>query len=411
VILKSYPANTEIARDTSDATGFYQFNNVLDGSYILAYDKYTPDTMQWGNGIDAIDVTLLKYYIGVDTLVDPSRNFSAKYKKAANVDNNLLINAIDISRIKAKVGSPYNTAKNFPKGNWVALDTNVTVAGSDLSIDLKTICYGDYNASSSKYRDSANNWNMLKSIPENIISVADEYIMNSDPSYIEVPLRISAKINEFSALGLELNYPDKNFRLVGAYMPITSNKDDIIKINPTLEEIIADDNDLLVTDEDGVIRVVFATTKHFDLAANEEIIRLIFRSPQAPEPGELDFKLSGTGVIGNKYGEENQDAYLIMPKIYVQETNSEPGFKLAGYPNPFNDEVTLSYYLPENGTVKVSIFNAIGELLSEPVSELQDSGNHNLIIRQKDLPSGMYTFRMEFTGADRSKCMVLKLIH
>ncbi len=411
VILKNYPSGTEVARDTSDALGVYQFTNVTNGTYILSYDKYTVDTMQWGNAVDAIDVAIMKYYIGCDTTIDPSRNFYPKYRKAANVDNNTSINAIDISRTKAKIGAPYNVTKNFPKGNWVALDTSVTVAGGNLNITLKTICYGDYNASSSKYRDSLVNWGMAKSLPENIIAVSDEYITTGTPDYFEIPLRISTKMNDFSALGLELNYPVETFSLVSASMSKGSNKNGYVKINPTLEEIIAEDNDLLVTDEDGVIRVVFATTDHFDVAANDEIIRLGFRSHRGSVQGALDFELSGTGVMGDQYGQENEDAYLLMPRVFVLGNNTEPGFEFTGYPNPFGGDAILTYRIPADGMVKIDVYNAIGELVQELINETRNGGRHEVVFSPGSLPAGMYTFRLEFTGTDKTQNKTIRLIH
>ncbi|HOY30817.1 MAG TPA: T9SS type A sorting domain-containing protein [Bacteroidales bacterium] len=409
VILKNSPSGTEIARDTSDALGVYHFSNVQDGNYILSYDKYTADTMQWGNDVNAIDLALVKYYIGSDTLSDPSRNFYPKYRKAANVDNNTLINAIDIARIKAKLGAPYAVSKNFPKGNWVALDTSVTVAGADLNITLKTICYGDYNASSSKYRDSLINWGMAKSLPINIIDVSDDYITTSDPEYFEIPLRISAKINEFSALGLELNYPSDNYMLVSASMPGTGNKNGSVKINPTMEEIIAADDDLLVTDENGVIRVVFATTDHFNVAANDEIIRLGFHSLHNMKQGPSGFILDGTGVIGNQYGEENEDAYLIMPRIFVQGSNANAGLEFAGYPNPFSGLVKLTYNIPEQGHVTIKVFNALGEIVAIPVNETQHNGRHIIGFSGTNLPAGIYSFKLEYDGPKKSEHAVLKI--
>ncbi len=412
VILKNYPAGTEVARDTSDALGNYQFSGVPNGEYILSYDKYTVDTMTSANDVNAIDVALVKYFIGADTTVDPSRNFSAKYKKAANVDNNTYINAVDVARIKAKVGAPYVTAKNFPKGNWVAIDTLISVAGSDLNITLKTIGYGDFNASSTKYRDSLTTWATGKALADrNIISTSEESVMTNNNDYFEVPLRISAKMNDFSALGLELNYPGNDFKLVSATMPKTSGKSESVKINPTLDEIIADDNDLLVTDENGVIRVVYATTNHFDVDANDEVIRLGFRPVKNLSQGEVEFSMNGTGVIGDQYGNENEDAYLTMPKIFVQGKDVVAGFDFTGYPNPFTGNATLNYTIPENGTVKLSVYNAIGEQISELVNEMQMSGQHAVIFSPKDLPAGMYTFRLEFNGSDESKCFVIKMVH
>jgi len=411
VILKSFPSGTELARDTSDIDGNYRFCGMPDGNYILSYDKYTPDTMQSGNGMDAIDVTLLKYYMGVDTLADPSRNFAATYKKAVNVDNNASINAIDVSRIKAKIGSPNNSLKNFPKGNWVALDTMVTVAGSDLPVNLKTICYGDFNASGTKYRDSAVNWSMLKSVPENIIAVGDDYLVTSDRNFFEVPLHISTKVNEFSALGLELNYPADAYQLVSVTMPGTPNKEQNVRINPTLEEILSADDDLLVTDENGVIRVVFATTDHFDVATNDEIIRLGFRPLRRLAHGEVDFSLSGTGVIGNRYGEENEDACLFIPKVFVQGNNPDPGFEFTGYPNPFKGDVTLTYRTPENGTVHLKVYNATGALVQEIINEPQLSGKHACVFSPANCTSGIYTFKFDFEGKENNKCLIMKMIH
>jgi len=400
----------ELARDTSDALGNYQFTGLPDGDYKLTYDKYTLDTMQWGNGIDAIDVTLLKYYIGIDTLVDPSRCFSSKYKKAANVDNNLLINAIDISRLKAKIGAPYNTTKNFPRGNWVALEKLVSISGSDVVLNLETICYGDYNASSVKYRDSLVNWNAGKSLGKNIISVSDDYVTTTDPMYFETPLRISSAVYDFSAMGLELEYPSEDYKLVSVSMP-HAGKNQMVKINPTLDEIIADDNDLLVTDEDGVIRVVYATTRHFDVAAGDEVIRLGFRPMKDMAQGIIDFELSGTGIFGDQYGEEQEDTYLIMPKILVQGKGAEAGFDFAGYPNPFNDNATLIYDIPENGMVKLSVYNTLGERVCVLVNESQTVGRHFADFSPGELAQGMYTFKLEFSGANKSKCLLLKMIH
>jgi len=410
VVLKNYPANDEVARDTSNASGVYQFTNVMDGNYTLSYDKYTVDTMMWCNDVNAIDVALLKYFIGSDTLQDPTRCFSYKYKRAANVDNNLSINAIDVARIKAKIGAPYDAIRNFPKGNWVALDKQVAVAGSDLNVNLETISYGDYNASSSKYRDSTNLWSGAKSLTEEFVYTSDESISISNPSYFEVPLKVNTKVIDFSALGLELTYANAEYKLVSAYMPGTKTKG-AVKINPTLEEIIANDNDLLVTDDHGTIRVVYATTNHFDVAPNDEMLVLGFRPLKNLKQGELEFNLSGTGVIGNQFGEENEDTYLLMPKLMVQGDGMDAGFDFSGYPNPFNGEATITYNIPEDGSVTLNVYNAIGELVTVLVNEKQESGKHSVVFSQKNLAAGLYTFKLEFTGLDKSENLILKLIH
>jgi len=408
VRLRQQGTGIEIARDTSDGNGLYAFNGVSDGNYILSYDKYTADTMQWGDAINAIDVALLKYLLGTDTLLNPSRNFLAKYKKAANVDNVSGINAVDIARIKSKIGSPNNPAVNFPVGNWVALDTAVTMNGSDLTVPLKTICYGDYDASSSKYRDSLSNWSSLKSLTHGIIGYSGEELTVSGGEYFEVPLKISHNMEDFSALGLELDYPSAEYKLITAYMKGQQNTG-VLRINPTLAEIIAKDDDLLVTDANGVIRVVFATTNHYDLSANDDVIVLGFRPLVSNKGKGTEFVLSGTGVIGNQYGEENKEAYLMMPQLFVQG-GEETGITLAGYPNPFNDEVNIDYTISEDGIVKISVYNALGEVVAYPVHDFQAAGKHSLDFAGKHLASGLYTFKLEFVGKENSTHAVMKLI-
>jgi len=100
-----------------------------------------------------------------------------------------------------------------------------------------------------------------------------------------------------------------------------------------------------------------------------------------------------------------------MPRLFVQGDDTEAGFEFAGYPSPFNDNTTLKYRLPENGLVKIRVYNAIGELVTELVNESQQSGYHAAEFRPENLPAGMYTFRLEYTGANTSKYMVLKLVH
>ncbi|HNW70773.1 MAG TPA: endonuclease [Bacteroidales bacterium] len=413
VILKNYPAGTEVARDTSDALGQYQFSNIMNGEYLLSYVKYAADTMQWCNDVNAADVAILLYFIASDTLADPSRCFAAKYKKAADVDNNSIINAVDVARLKSKIGSPYNVSKNFPHGNWDELNTLVTVAGSDVNINLETICNGDYNASSTKYRDSLTTWSGAKTLPgdiTDIIATSEEYVSITDPAYFEIHLRINSKMNEFSALGLELHYPE-GYKLTNAYLPKATNKNFGVKINPALEEVMAENNDLLVTDEEGVIRIVYATTNHFDIAANDEVIVLGFRALNKLPHGEVAFKLSGTGVIANQFGEENTAAHLLMPKIFISGNYNDAEFELTGYPNPFKEESMITYNLPENGTVKLKVYNAIGEMVTELVNETQDSGKHSVVFSSKNLPAGMYTFTLDFTGISHSKFTVLRLLH
>lgn len=413
VILKSMPAGNEVARDTSDAAGAFEFVDVVDGNYMLSYDKYAADTMQMGNSINAIDVALMKYLIGHDTTGDPSRYFSLKHRKAANVDNNSFINSIDVARLRTKIGQPYNPAVNFPKGNWVAFDTLITVSGANLNVTLKTICYGDYDASSSKYQDSATNWSMTKTLPDSdIIIDGEEMIVKQKRGMLEIPLRISNKVQDLAALGLELNYPATDYRLRAAFMPSVQAKGSALQINPSLEEVIASNDDLLVTDENGKIRVVFATTDFFDAQANDQLITFVFEPLKDLPAGILNFDLTGTGVIGNQYGTEITDAFLLMPKFFIHGDDlPELDMYISGFPNPFSDKATIVYQIPDDGKVTLQVYNVLGALVAEMENGMQQKGKHTLVFSAEDLPSGLYSFKLLFDAGKSFESKVLKLVH
>lgn len=228
-----------------------------------------------------------------------------------------------------------------------------------------------------------------------------------------MPLKASAKMYELSAMGLELNYPHKKYKLVSASMPKAPIKEGETKINPTLQEIIADNKDLLVTDLDGVIRVVYATTNYFDVSVNEEILRLGFLLLDKSEKGEIDFTLNGTGIIADQYGNEYDGAFLTMPRVFMQGDKMDALLTLSGYPNPFGNAVSLIYNLPENGTVKINMYNCLGELVNEIADGKELSGKHFLEIPTAQLPHGLYTFKLEFSGIDsgNSSCGMLKMVH
>ncbi len=412
VILKSSPAGIELARDTSNSQGVFQFTNIANGNYILSYDKYTADTMQMCNDLNVIDLAIMKYLIGHDTSSDFSRKFSAKHLKAVNVDNNATINSIDIARVSAKIGQPYTAAANFPKGNWVALDTAVTVSGANLNLTLKTIAYGDYNASSSSYKDSASSWSTAKNQEKNSILISSEetFVINK-PSYVEIPITSSNLIRDFAALGLELNHSADDYKLVSALIPNRTTKETPAKINPSLEEIIAENHDLLVTDDNGLIRVVFATTDFFDIKAHDTVITLGFIARNSNHQGMVDIITSGTGIIGDQYGNEVNDTYLIIPKIFLQNDAAvQEDVFFSMHPNPVNDDANMLFNLPENGTVMLKVYNAIGEQVAELMNEACQRGKHHTVFSAKNLPDGFYTLKLEFAGSEKSGCYIFKMI-
>ena len=84
-------------------------------------------------------------------------------------------------------------------------------------------------------------------------------------------------------------------------------------------------------------------------------------------------------------------------------------FKLTNYPNPFNEQTRIIFSLPRSGQVKLDVYNLAGRLVARLLDEPLPSGAHQLIFNGKDLPSGLYFYRLSTIDLQISEmCLLLK---
>jgi photosystem II stability/assembly factor-like uncharacterized protein len=67
----------------------------------------------------------------------------------------------------------------------------------------------------------------------------------------------------------------------------------------------------------------------------------------------------------------------------------------ANYPNPFNPVTLINFDLPENSRVRITIYNAIGELVNIPADKDLSAGKYSLDWDGSDYASGLYFYRIE----------------
>jgi len=159
VVLKDCQ-NIEIARYTTKTDGFYFFTNLPNGDYVLNTYRETPYG-SLANGINSNDVTKIKRYITAAA----GYTYKPFYLLTADVDKNGSINSNDVVKIKRKITNPANNTY-FNIGNWIGFDTTVQISYSSKYIDLKTIAYGDYDASSNSYKGGTSWTQSQTAIPQ-----------------------------------------------------------------------------------------------------------------------------------------------------------------------------------------------------------------------------------------------------
>jgi len=87
---------------------------------------------------------------------------------------------------------------------------------------------------------------------------------------------------------------------------------------------------------------------------------------------------------------------------------SNPDFYLEqNYPNPFNPNTTIKYSIPEDGFVKLAVYNMLGEEVSMIVNRIQKAGRYEVNFNASQLSSGVYIYRIETTNFTSSKKLML----
>ncbi|HEX2867734.1 MAG TPA: T9SS type A sorting domain-containing protein [Ignavibacteriales bacterium] len=65
------------------------------------------------------------------------------------------------------------------------------------------------------------------------------------------------------------------------------------------------------------------------------------------------------------------------------------------YPNPFNPSTRISYAIPFESDVKLTVYNSLGKVVRELVNGIQHQGVYEVRFEANDLPSGLYFFAID----------------
>jgi hypothetical protein len=96
--------------------------------------------------------------------------------------------------------------------------------------------------------------------------------------------------------------------------------------------------------------------------------------------------------------------------VHVKENEQVVNFSLSqNYPNPFNPVSKITYSIPHSSTVKLQVFDILGNEISTLVNKEQFAGTYQVEFNGANLASGIY-FYMFSAGEFRSvkKMLLLK---
>lgn len=123
--------------------------------------------------------------------------------------------------------------------------------------------------------------------------------------------------------------------------------------------------------------------------------------------------------------ETREDLFALLSEEYhfENEPEEEPSnnslpacVTLNGnYPNPFNPETTISFSIPDDSKIELSVFNIKGQKVKSLVKDSFESGTHSVIWNGKDdnnksVSSGIYFYKLNVNGTSKQirKCILMK---
>ena len=89
---------------------------------------------------------------------------------------------------------------------------------------------------------------------------------------------------------------------------------------------------------------------------------------------------------------------VVSPLNYSLEQN---------YPNPFNPNTMIKYSIPEDGSVKLKVYNLLGEEVITLINSFQKAGRYEIVFDASKLASGVYYYRIETQKYTSVKKMIL----
>jgi uncharacterized Ntn-hydrolase superfamily protein len=118
-------------------------------------------------------------------------------------------------------------------------------------------------------------------------------------------------------------------------------------------------------------------------------------------------------VLNAPFGRDPIDSLQVLYNNFltsvVNISNEIPDncFLQQNFPNPFNPSTVIRYGLAVSGFVSLKIYNVSGKEISTLVNEKQNAGSYGVEWLARDLPSGIYYYRLNTENFSEAKQMLL----
>ena len=108
------------------------------------------------------------------------------------------------------------------------------------------------------------------------------------------------------------------------------------------------------------------------------------------------------------YAQINGNEYGTFVNVKKDEPPQPNEFSLEqNYPNPFNPSTTIRYSLSKACFISLKVYNILGQELKTIISGQQFAGRYEILFDARNLPSGVYFYKLQTDNQTDIKAMVL----
>ena len=202
----------------------------------------------------------------------------------------------------------------------------------------------------------------------------------------------------------------------------TGNWEQIPATDATMTTVAAGGRIVIWADEDQDTQGILHTND-IKLSAGGEDIGLIFISgTDTVFVDSLSFGEQTNDISYGRYPDGSDTWQQMNPtpgtsnteELFTINSNIIPNsYKLyPAYPNPFNPETTISYDLPEQSFVEITIYDMLGKKVRTIVNEKQNPGHKSILWNAKDdygtsVSAGLYIYQVQAGNFIQTNKMIL----
>lgn len=317
----------------------------------------------------------------------------------ADVNNNNFLTIQDVLGTKHRILNP--SSPTFLAGNW-----------RFYAEDLNFVPLNKESDNSASLPNPIMNGGFYPNIYARVVGDMDgDYNPNPSKSLIPIQEGEALVVSSGELFGLDIRLRDVlDFAAMSLTLQFDDNKVQVESISSTLSgyEYRIEGNE---------IRMVWTSLSGLQLNAKDLLLTLNMRTIAPVYWYDNILFMNSNTVFGNMFADMIGNVEVIAP--YIDNTVTDLiGFdanklNLRSYPNPFNDWATISYDLPANARVNISLVNMMGVTIRELVDEHHMRGTYTYRYNAKhdDLGMGVYYVRMTVNANGNAYSKILRIVH